>query len=403
MEVNTKVTSKKTLLLLLKNPFSPRDYERMGIDALRQRFELSILDCSSWLMPQTMLRRKVHPPICDEVVQINSLKAFRRFVAKTPAGVAMDYVGQFSAQAIILFHLLKRAGFKIAVLDSGSVALPKEWRRVSLSGRGLVYAYKSRVLSRALNKLGRSLLLRALPDQSPDIALVAGTSWKSNPRFVSAETKILAHSFDYEKFRRVNAEGPVSGEPGWALYIDENLPSHEDNGELGYEIPVTFERFSISIKRFFDEFEQESGLRIRIAAYPASRSDEYYKKLFGDRDVVFGQTAELIKGAAVVFAHASTAISFAVLWRRPLVFLVSEELRNSWYMPWVLAPQRVLQAPLVDIDDASARSALVRASLAINADTYALYENTYLRAHAAPDESIWEIFSHGAYECCQNS
>lgn len=397
------MTGKKTLLLVLKNPFSPRDYERMGIDALKQRFELSILDCSSWLMPQTMRRRKVHPPICDEVVQINSLKAFRQFVAKTPAGVVMDYVGQFSAQAIIMFHLLKRAGFKIAVLDSGSVALPQEWRRVSLSWLGIVYAYKSRVLARALSKLGRNLLLRALPDQSPDIALVAGTSWQSNPRFVSAGTKIPAHSFDYERYRRVNAEFVASDEPGWALYIDENLPSHEDNGELGYDIPVSFERFSVSLKRFFDQFEQESGLRVRIAAYPASRSEAYYRKLFGDRDVVFGQTAELIKGAAVVFAHASTAISFAVLWRRPLVFLASEELRNSWYMPWVLAPQRVLQAPLVDIDDASAGSALVRSGLAINADRYALYENTYLRAQAASDASIWEIFSQGVDACCPNS
>jgi len=392
------MTGKKTLLLLLKNPFSPRDYERMGVDALKQRFELSILDCSSWLMPQTMRRRKVHPPICDEVVQINSLKAFRQFVAKTAAGVAMDYVGQFSAQAIIMFHVLKRAGFTIAVLDSGSVALPQEWRRVSLSWQGIVYAYKSRVLARALSKLGRNLLLRALPDQSPDIALVAGTSWQSNPRFVSARTKIPAHSFDYEKYRRVNAEVVSSGDPAWALYIDENLPSHEDNGELGYDIPVTFERFSISIKRFFDQFEQESGLRVRIAAYPASRSDEYYKKLFGDRDVVFGQTAELIKGAAVVFAHASTALSFAVLWRRPLVFLVSEELRNSWYMPWVLAPQRVLRAPLVDIDEEAAGCVVAKEGVVVDALSYEAYQNTYMRSPDADEASLWDILSKAVFE-----
>lgn len=393
------MTGKKTLLLLLKNPFSPRDYERMGIDALKQRFDVSILDCSSWLMPQTMLRRKMHSPMCDELVQINSLKVFREFVAKMPVGVAIDYVGQFSVQAIMMFHVLKSAGFRIAVLDSGSVALPQEWRRVNLSWQGLVYAHKSRVFARALHKLGRNLLLRALPDQSPDIALVAGTSWQTNPRFVSARTKIQGHSFDYERYRRVNAEFVASGESAWALYIDENLPSHEDNGELGYEIPVTFERFSISLKRFFDQFEQASGMRVRIAAYPASRSEEYYRELFGDREVVFGQTAELIKGAAVVFAHASTAISFAVLWRRPLVFLSSEELRGSWYMPWVLAPQRILQAPLIDIDGISSGADIVRSGLAINVAKYEDYENTYLRSKAAVDASIWEIFSRGVDAC----
>ncbi len=392
------MTGKKTLLLLLKNPFSPRDYERMGIDALKQRFELWILDCSSWLMPQTVRRRKVHPPICDEVVQINSLKAFRQFVAKTPAGVAMDYVGQFSAQAIIMFHVLKRAGFKIAVLDSGSVASPQEWRRVSLSWQGLVYAYKSRVLARAMSKLGRSLLLRALPDQSPDIALVAGSSWQSNPRFVSAKIKIPAHSFDYEKYRRVNAVTSNQSASQWALYIDQSLPCHEDVIELGYTQPVSFERFSVALKQFFDRFEQESGMPVRIAAYPSARSDAYYKAMFGDRDVVFGQTAELIKGAAVVFAHASTALSFAVLWRRPLVFLVSEELRNSWYMPWVLAPQRVLRAPLVDIDEEAAGCVVAKEGVVVDALSYEAYENTYLRSPDADEASLWDILAKAVLE-----
>ena len=397
------MTGKKTLLLLLKNPFSLRDYERMGVESLRQRFDLSILDCSSWLMPQTFHSREVPPRICDEVFQISSLKAFRQFVAKVPAGVAIDYVGQFSAQAILMFHILKTAGFRIAVLDSGSVPIPQEWRRVQFSWQGIIYALKSRLLARAMHKLGRSLLLRVLPDQCPDIALVAGNAWQSNPRFVSARMKLPAHSFDYEKYRRINADDAPASAPAWALYIDESLPSHEDNSELGYDAPVSFERFSVALKQVFDQFERESGMTVRIAAYPSARSEAYYKALFGDRDVVFGQTAELVKGAAVVFVHASTAKSFAVLWRRPIAFLVTEELRNSWYMPWVLVSQHLLQAPLVDIDNEFSGAAVAHSGLAIDAAKYEAYENTYLRSPTAPDASIWEIFSQGVDTCCPNS
>lgn len=397
------MAGKKTLLLLLKNPFSLRDYERMGIESLRQRFDLSILDCSSWLMPQTCHSREAPPRICDEVVRISSLSAFRQFVAKLPAGVAIDYVGQFSAQAILMFHVLKSAGFKIAVLDSGAFPLPLEWRSVGFSWQSIVYAFKSQLFSRALRKLGRVLLLKILPDQRPDMALVAGSSWRTDPRFVGASVKIPAHSFDYEKYRRINADDAPASAPAWALYIDESLPSHEDNSELGYDAPVSFERFSVALKQFFDQFEQESGLTVRIAAYPSARGDAYYKALFGDRDVVFGQTAELVKGAALVFAHASTAISFAVLWRRPLAFLVSEELRNSWYMPWVLAPQSLLQAPLVDIDNELSGRALAHGGLAIDAARYEAYENTYLRSPAASDADLWEIFAQGVASCCPNS
>lgn len=387
------MAGKKTLLLLLKNPFSLRDYERMGIEALRQRFELSILDCSSWLMPQTCHSREILPPVCDEVVRIASLQEFRQFVAKAPGGVAIDYVGQFSAQAILMFHVLKSAGFRIAVLDSGAFPLPQEWRRVGFSWQSFIYAFKSQLLTRALRKLGRVLLLKILPDQRPDMALVAGSSWRADPRFVGASVKIPAHSFDYEKYRRINADEMPASVPAWALYIDESLPSHEDNSELGYDAPVSFERFSVALKRFFDQFEQESGMTVRVAAYPSARSDAYYKALFGDRDVVFGQTAELVKGAAVVFAHASTAISFAVLWRRPLVFLVSEELRNSWYMPWVLAPQRVLRAPLVDIDEEAAGCVVGKEGGVVDALSYEAYENTYLRSPDADEASLWDILS----------
>lgn len=394
---------KKTLLLLLKNPFSLRDYERMGIESLRKRFDLSILDCSSWLMPQTFHSRDAPRRICDEVVQISSLRAFRQFVAKAPRGFAIDYVGQFSVQAILMFHFVKSAGFKIAILDSGSCPLPQEWRRIAFSWQRFVYAYKSKLPTRALRKLVRVLLLKILPDQRPDMALVAGSSWRIDSRFVSAKVKIPAHSFDYEKYRRINADDAPASAPAWALYIDESLPSHEDNSELGYDDPVSFERFSVALKQFFDQFEQESGMTVRIAAYPSARGDAYYKALFADRDVVFGQTAELVKGSALVFAHASTAISFAVMWRRPLAFLVSEELHKSWYMPWISAPQSLLKAPLVDIDNELSCRELAQSNLVIDTAKYEAYENTYLRSPEASDASLWEIFSQGVESCCPKS
>lgn len=397
------MAGKKTLLLLLKNPFSVRDYDRMGIELLRQSFNLYILDCSFWLMPQTFDSREVSPQICDEVVQISSLRAFRQFVAKAPAGLAIDYVGQFSVQAILMFHFVKSAGFRIVVLDSGAFPLPQQWQRLGYSWQSIIYSFKSHLFSRAMRKLGRVLLLKILPDQRPDIALVAGSSWATDPRFIVARVKIPAHSFDYEKYRCISADNLPTSSPAWALYIDESLPSHEDNSELGYDAPVSFERFSVALKKFFDRFEQESGITVRIAAYPSARSDAYYEAMFGDREVVFGQTAELVKGATVVFAHASTAISFAVLWRRPLAFLVSEELRKSWYMPWVLAPQSLLRSPLVDIDNEFSGRVLAHGGLAIDATRYEAYEKTYLRSPASPDASIWEIFKQGVESCCSNS
>ena len=42
------------------------------------------------------------------------------------------------------------------------------------------------------------------------------------------------------------------------------------------------------------------------------------------------KTAELIKESEIVLLHTSAAISFAVLWQKPLLFLTSNEMINSF-------------------------------------------------------------------------
>ena len=57
--------------------------------------------------------------------------------------------------------------------------------------------------------------------------------------------------------------------------------------------PVSLERFSSSIKMFFDQFEAESGMPVRIASYPSSSCDHDQHFQYGDRKIVRGKTAEL--------------------------------------------------------------------------------------------------------------
>ena len=354
-------------------------------------------------MPQTQKSREISVPICDEAINIGSLSEFRRLISSIPTGFAIDYIGQFSVSAILMFHLLKRNGFKLIVIDSGAFPLPIQWRQIKFSLSGITYAVRSRLLKRATNKIVRLCLLRILPDQTPDLALVAGTSWQVDQRFNNADIKIASHSFDYEKYRQVNASGPLNDHSEYAVYIDERLPAHEDNSELGLNAPVSLERFSSSIKMFFDQFEAESGMPVRIASYPSSSCDHDQHFQYGDRKIVRGKTAELVRGASLVFAHASTSVSFAILWRRPLVFLSSNELQESWYMPWVTAMTRFLESPLVNIDDHLSGSAVAQFKSDINLANYEEYEANYLRSSTACDVSIWQLLSQGIDECLSKS
>ena len=379
---------KESLVLLVKNPFTIRDFERMGIAELARHFDVEILDCSRWLMPETAKTRGGSAMILPNLRTVSSDRGLKNAL-KDSGGIAIDYVGQFSLRAILLLHHVKQKHLKLVVMDSGAHAVPVERNLTGVSIRNGIYAIKNRYLQRGLNAVVRKMFLSLLPDQSPDLAFVSGTAWMSNKRFTRAKRKIAAHSFDYEKYLRLrDAPGLRDGE--YAVYLDENIAGHEDNAELGYSSPVSSERFFFALNAFFSAFEAASGLPVVVAGYPSDQSPTKLVE-FGEREVVFGETANLIRGARMVFAHASTAISFAVLWRRPLVFLTSGELTSSWYYPWIAAPRGILNASLIDIDSFQPAQNLVGELMEVDHDAYQCYQDTFIKSAGSPESSLWDI------------
>jgi hypothetical protein len=378
------------LYILVKNPFVQRDYQRMGIEELQRHFEVRILDCTAWLMPKAIETRGQSTLDLANLVFIHSLADLRREIKGDGGGFAVDYVGQFSLTAILLFHHLRKKRIKLVVMDSGAYPLPNEEKISVVSESKLAYALKSNYLRRVLDALCHKTLIKILPDQTPDFALVSGGSWRAYPRFSRAKKIISAHSFDYDRYLQLKNAPPLR-DFDYAVYLDENITDHEDNVELGYTSPVSAKRFLSSFNRFLYAFEQASGMPVLVAGYPTSRQ-ELRHGMFGDREMIYGQTAELIRDAKVVFAHASTAISFAVVWRRPVIFLTSDEMAQSWYQPWIAAPCNILGSALVNIDIDLPEPENVARWQGRDAAGYQAYEETYIKSAGSPEVSMWDIF-----------
>jgi hypothetical protein len=380
---------KNVLYVCVKNPFCQRDMERMGIESLERMFDVRILDCTEWLMPLAYKTRGSSPYVRANLYQITSLSDFKKLIGRQPGGFAIDYVGQFSVSAVLMFHALKKNGTRIIVVDSGAYPSPD----LALGKRSLVVkvvdAYRHGVFCHMFKGKCVRWLLKAFPDQSPDYAFVAGQAWQGDPRFRSAANHIPAHSFDYEVYRKRNFANDVAAVP-YAVYLDETIAGHEDNAELGFPVPASARDIYPALCRFFDNFEATTGLPVVIAAYP-SADIEGCRGRFGGRKILMGQTAELVRDASLVFAHASTAISYAVLWRKPLAFLTNREIRNGWYQPWIDAPRVLLKAPLFDID-ASFPQISQEDWLHLDHEAYVRYEEWFIKGENSPDVSLWERF-----------
>ena len=380
---------KDVLYICVKNPFCQRDMERMGIESLERMFDVRILDCTEWLMPQACRTRGHSSFERKNLYRIASLSEFRAFIGRLPGGFAIDYVGQFSASAVFLFHALKKNGTRIIVVDSGAYPSPD----LALGKRSLltkvVDAYRHGVFLQMFKEKCVRWLLKILPDQSPDFAFVAGQAWQGDPRFRSAANHIPAHSFDYEVYRARRAAVDDTA-ARYAVYLDETIAGHEDNAELGLPEPASERDFYPALRRFFDAFEATTGLPVVVAAYPSADMDSC-QAYFGGRKVLKGQTAELVRDASLVFAHASTAISYAVLWRKPLAFLTNGEISKGWYQPWIDAPRVLLNAPLFNIDD-SLPKIPKEDWLNLDRDAYRRYESWFIKGEDSPDVSLWERF-----------
>ncbi|MBI2283829.1 MAG: hypothetical protein HYU71_08990 [Bacteroidetes bacterium] len=390
MMINGK---KKKLIVAVKNPFRESDVIRFNIEGLADQFDLIVLDCSEWLMPISGKSRGMSEVSFSYVKRINTYRDLKNTENLENAYV-IDFVGLFSTASMQLFDFLISRGCKVVVIDSGPYPSPGPTRSTQSLINKIRIILTNRLIQRFIYARWLKFYALFLKDLTPDIALVSGTSWKSNPRFFKARKIVAAHSFDCETFLEINAGRGKKGsiersEKPFAVYLDENIACHEDNAEMGLKNPVSGEGFLGTLHNYFLQYEKETGNVVKIAAYP-STDISLYRQYFGDREILFKQTASLIKDSEAVFAHASTAISFCVLWKKPVFFLVNDEIKNSWYLADIESAASLLNAPMCDINSNFCAKFYAENS-SIDQEAYKNYLDTYIQTEGSPSQSLWMI------------
>lgn len=107
----------------------------------------------------------------------------------------------------------------------------------------------------------------------------------------------------------------------YGVFLDEYLPYHPDF-KMFNKKTIHPKKYFKSLNCFFDSLEQYYNLKIIIAAHPKS---DYKSNPFNGRLVLKYKTNELVKYSDFVITHMSTSISFAILYKKPIIFLVTDE------------------------------------------------------------------------------
>jgi hypothetical protein len=140
---------------------------------------------------------------------------------------------------------------------------------------------------------------------------------------------IPIHSYDYSNsLIYINSINNDYNEAN-ICFLDCPTPMFPSDYELlKHKIYNTVEKWYPSLCNFFSIIEHKFETKVCIAGHYKTKhspSPDYFEK----RSVIYNKTIDIVKNSKFVITQFSTAISYAVIFRKPIIFIFSNELLDD--------------------------------------------------------------------------
>lgn len=129
---------------------------------------------------------------------------------------------------------------------------------------------------------------------------------------------IKGASFDYLDFIRMSES--AIGDSGFAVLIEENLIDDSDFLLTGCNPGANAEVYSRSLVALLGYVARKTGMPVKVLPHPKSNLEVLRRRLPGYEFLSEGAVSAISRASFVV-AHISTALSFALLAKKPILLL----------------------------------------------------------------------------------
>jgi len=209
-------------------------------------------------------------------------------------------------------------------------------------------------------------------------------------KFINQNTKLInSHSFDYDSFLKCKINHNDTNEE-YAVFLDENVPFHSDVRILNIEPAlkkIKPHKYYSELNRCFTAFEHKYGFKIKILSHPKSNYSNNNNP-FQEREIVRNKPLNLVSQSKLVFTHASTAVSYAILFHKPIIIINSSNYNHSFQNSIDVLSQH-LGVSSIDI---SKESYKINYSTNVNNIIYSNYKTNFIKEANSDDILIWEMF-----------
>ena len=375
----------KNIGFFLISPFTKRDYYRFGIEILKKNFNVYIFDLSK-LYNNFSDETSFDDHFFDNYFSISNLDELQ--FDKFNLDFAIDFLNisplSYKIRSILKINKTSISKVQNALIPESTlknnISLFKKIKRNLLklsSWKNIIFSFYK-------------LLNPKIFFESDEI-FVGGLSGENLIASSFSKNIIPSHSFDYDIFLKVDKK-KISFVEKYIVFIDQNLAFHSDIKFLKLNQVVSAEKYYKSLELFFQKLESLYGLKLIIAAHPRSNYD-LFPNIFSGRDVIKGNTPELIKCCSHVIMHASTSVSFAVLWNKPISFVTTDEISDSFFFVNIEMNAKLFSKKIINIDNYNTDEIRQSFNYKLNPELYSKYKNEFIFHPNSPNKFFWEIYS----------
>lgn len=385
----------KKIVYFVIGPFSQRDHSRFGIKV----FEKSGFDVEVWDFA----------PLIYPRVQASDTFSYSKLRLFSKKSEAMNAIALLSAKdcfvicfvpyaikTYCIFRKLSARKVQYSVFMANAIPLTvcssynvnDIVKNISL--KEIADKIRNFTVVQILEFIFFKLNLKLLSIAPATLRLAGGRRSAVTAKFpVNSHTQTLwIHTLDYDLYLD-ELSNPSFEDPRQAVFLDEYMPFHPAYQYLGVKTfisnPGEYYRLLCS---FFKFLEDKHGLHIVIASHPRAHYEKH-EDYFQGRPVIKWQTARLIRNSAFAICHASTSLNYAVLFRKPMIFVTTDKLDISQEGVWIhniasFFHKRVYNLNKIeDID--------LEGELRVDQSLYDTYRNDYIKKSGSEEFAFWQI------------
>ncbi len=251
-----------------------------------------------------------------------------------------------------------------------------------------IYSLNKQIFIYLMNKYYFLLGIKNL-----DVIIIGGKHSLTNRNItylINEKTiKIFAHSVDYDNF--LLSQNSSKLEYKYAVFLDEDVCFHPNYVRINVKPLSKQEEYFPELNSFFSKIEMKYKIKIIIAEHPRSSGSYSLKDYFNGRQVLKGNTADLVAHAEFVILHGSLSLNLAVLNKKPLIFITLNSIKESWYQNIIESRALYFEKKIINIDEVETLDDNIKNySLAVDEERYDEYIRDFIKLDG-PDKISWEI------------